>query len=112
MPVCCYVCFCPCCAAGDVATAAKRDYCMSCCIVPMLCPIWPCWMAYDRQALVAQYNIEDGFSGVAPALFCLGCHGCMLCQELNFIKHATITGIVPGQATGSTIVIGQQAMTY
>lgn len=64
------------------------------------------------QALVAQYNIEDGFSGVAPALFCLGCHCCMLIQELNFVKHATITGMQPGQATGSTIVIGQQAMTY
>lgn len=50
MPTCCYATFCPCCAAGDVATAAKRDYCMSCCIIPILCPIWPCWLAYDRQA--------------------------------------------------------------
>ena len=81
-------------------------------------PAPPCFLsfhllqAYDRQALVAQYNIEDGFSGVAPALFCCGCHCCLLIQELNFIKHATITGMQPGQATGSTIVIGQQAMTY
>jgi len=69
MNTCCYVTFCPCCAAGNVATAAKRDYCMSCCIIGAFVPcIWPCWIACDRQALVDQYNIQDEFSGVAWCL--------------------------------------------
>lgn len=36
LPLCCYVHFCQPCAAGDVATAAGRDYFCSCCVAPVL----------------------------------------------------------------------------
>lgn len=59
-----YVMCCPCCAAGDIARAAGRDYCMSCFVIPFcLGFIQPCWWSYDRQALAARLGIEDPFSG-------------------------------------------------
>ena len=56
---------------------------MSCCIISSFVPcIWPCWVAWDRQALATRYNIEDGFSGVSWFLACIGCFPCLLCQEM------------------------------
>ena len=47
---CCYVFCCVCCAAGDVAKAAGRDFCMTCFVVPVLLgPIMPCWLSCDRE---------------------------------------------------------------
>jgi len=40
-----------------------------------------CWLYWDREALVAKYNIEDGFAGSSCLLFNLGCSTCLLCQE-------------------------------
>jgi len=83
---------CPCCAAGDIAKAAGRDYCMSCCIIPHFVGcIAPCWWASDRQALTQRYNIDDKFSWcVACCMFTVGCPCCLPCcmmaQELNHIK--------------------------
>lgn len=59
-----YVMCCPCCAAGDIARAAGRDYCMSCFVIPFcLGFIQPCWWSYDRQALASRLGLEDPFSG-------------------------------------------------
>lgn len=64
-----YVMCCPCCAAGDIARAAGRDYCMSCFVIPFcLGFIQPCWWSYDRQALAARLGIEDPFSGSGESL--------------------------------------------
>ena len=67
---CLYVAYCPCCAAGDVATAAGKDYCCTCCLVPVLLPcLLPCQLNSDRAALALRYNIDDDLGG---------CCSCML----------------------------------
>lgn len=63
-------------AAGDVATGAGKDFCMSCCVVPWFCggvlpPCVPCIVACcwagDRAALAMRYNIIDNNAG------CISC---------------------------------------
>ena len=86
------VCCCPCCAAGDIAKAAGRDYCMTCCIIPYFVPcILPCWWASDRSALVEKYNIRDTYGWCTVCcMFALGNECCLPCclfaQELNHVK--------------------------
>ena len=48
-------------AAGEVAKAAGRDYCMTCCVVPFFLGfMWPCWRGCEREALTKAHNIDDG----------------------------------------------------
>lgn len=36
--------------------------CMTCCVIPTFAfPIWPCWIACDRDQLVRMHNIDDSF---------------------------------------------------
>jgi hypothetical protein len=60
---CCYIWCCPCCAAGDVATAAGGNYLMSCGVIPFCCGcLTPCWWANDRHELAHKLNVEDTIS--------------------------------------------------
>lgn len=35
---------------------------MTCCVIPTFAfPIWPCWIACDRDQLVRMHNIDDSF---------------------------------------------------
>ena len=95
--VCCYALCCGPCAAGDVASAAGRDYCVSCFIVPFLVPCYaPCHIACsDRSALAARFGIEDDVAGCAACVIfsCVPFGGvCILAQELNEIKLANVQG--------------------
>jgi hypothetical protein len=93
------------CAAGGIASAAGRDYMMTCCVIPCLVPcIMPCWLSYDRQAFAQKYNIEDPYSGTAWLLFCCGCGLCLLCQEHNTMKKFELDG-TSSQTGGSTTVV-------
>lgn len=105
---CCYVMFCSCCAAGDIAKAAGRDYCMSCFIIPFCVGIIaPCWWSYDRQALAQRLNIVDPFSGSACLMFMCGCGSCLMCQELNTVRKYTLDGTLNGAmgATTTTVIM-------
>jgi len=53
--------FCPPCAAGEIARAAGRDYCLSCCVCALCC----CWHAADRAALARRFGIDDPLEGPA-----------------------------------------------
>jgi hypothetical protein len=64
------------------------------------CIIWNS----DRQALAARYNVMDSHAGSACCLFFLGCHACLLAQELNHIAANR------GKSQGSTVVVTQQQM--
>lgn len=85
---CLYASFCPICAAGDVARGAGRDFCVSCCLIPILCPcLVPCQWNADRAALAARHNIDDPCGGCCGCFrFLLGCYVCALTQELNEIQ--------------------------
>ena len=106
---CCYVCLCPCCAAGDVASAVKmqpttEDVChrcladtvgceciphfwMSCCVAPMLC-CHSCWWYKMRENLAVEYGINDDQHDCCPGkkfplmLLPCTCH-CLLIQEVR-----------------------------
>ena len=68
-----YACCCTPCAAGDVAQAAGRDYCMACFVAPCVGGtlghvlrdealsqiIEACFWIGDRRALVRRYGIDD-----------------------------------------------------
>ena len=87
---CCYACFCPLCAQGDIAFAAGNDYYRSCCLIPLLCPCCiPCQVACtDREALAAKYSVHDDMKGLFACLvfsFMPFGHTLMLTQELNEI---------------------------
>lgn len=103
--VCCYVACCPCCAAGDVAQAANRDYCMSCFVIPFFLPIaWPCFRACDREALTKAHNIDDGIGYCCACLLSwIGLGGCLLCQELITIKQQQLGG--PRQPLSSVVIV-------
>lgn len=106
---CCYVWCCTCCAAGDVAKAAGRDYCMSCCIIPgFVGCIAPCWWTGDRQALTQKLNIRDTYGYFTVCcMFCAGSYCCLPCclltQELNHIKANE--GKAAASGGGGTIVV-------
>ena len=47
---------------------------------------FPCWWNCDRQALAAKYGVNDPFEGCSGCcLFYLGCHSCLLIQELKCV---------------------------
>ena len=75
----CYAFWCSCCAAGDVAIAAGRDYTMSCLVAPCIVPflagvsIHSCVWCSDRQALAARYGVKDDTD---PCLACMGFFFC------------------------------------
>lgn len=104
---CVYACCCPCCAAGDVATAAGKDFCCTCFVIPCVLPcILPCWLNADRKALAARFNIIDPLGGCSGCFFFwLGCHTCMLSQELRQVKHeragAPRTTVIVQQGAGA-----------
>lgn len=58
-----------------MAKAGGRDFCMSCCVIPMLLgPIIPCWWAADRSALAQRFGIADPYGFYTNCLlFCCGC---------------------------------------
>ena len=99
------VSFCFCCATGDVATAAGKDYCCTCCLVPAFLPcIMPCYLNGDRAALAMRYNIADPLGGCgACCAFYAGCSTCLIVQELVEIEYQKRQG---GQ--NQTVVITQQ----
>ena len=89
--LCCYSLYCGCCAAGDVASAAGRDFCCSCLcfFVPLLGPWWIACV--DRDALAAKLAIKDDIAGCCA--FCIfnflpGGAALLLMQELNEIRTA------------------------
>jgi len=85
---CLYAFLCPCCAAGDVAAAAGRDFGLSCCVIPLLLACCtPCFWAKDRAALAARHGVDDPCRGIACLAFWAGGHGCLLAQELAHIAH-------------------------
>ena len=109
---CLYVWFCGCCAAGDVAQAAGKDYCCTCCVIPFFCPcITPCYLNGDRAALAARYNINDPLGGCnACCLFYLGCGMCLLVQELAEIEYQKTKGGSTSVTVTNVTAPPQQAM--
>ena len=88
---CCFSLWCHPCASGSVASAAGRDYCVSCCLIPAFVPCYaPCHIACaDRSALAAKYGVEDDIAGCAACAFYtfVPCGAvCIVAQELNEIK--------------------------
>ena len=88
---CCYVCFCTCCAAGDVAVEAGENYCCSCALpivvgyfvgVPIHCCVW----GNDRRSLARRFGVHDPHCTECPCFLFVFCSTCALCQEINHIK--------------------------
>lgn len=98
--------FCSCCAAGDIAKAAGRDYCMSCCIIPFCVGIIaPCWWSYDRQALAQRLNIVDPFSGSGEcASIVINCYQCLSCScSRSCSLHGCLLSLrTPARSTAPT----------
>jgi Cys-rich protein (TIGR01571 family) len=87
MSTCCYVTFCPFCAAGEIAKSVGRSYCATCCLFPLLCNICvPCRLQWDREAFAKAHGIIDPFHGFSGLCFGCGCGLCLLCQEINTLK--------------------------
>lgn len=112
---CMYVAFCPWCAAGEVATAAGRDYCCSCMVAAIPFVGWlirPIWWSGDRAALAKKYNVQDPYEGCsACVLMALPCYHCLLIQELNHIKAVELRGgLAPAQTTTVVSVPAQTIM--
>ena len=100
LPLCIYGFLFPCCAAGDIAVAAGRDYLCSCFIAPLLSHMFhhdtswieACAWYMDRTALAARYGVNDvldqsgGCFSMAYLYFACGCAPCLLIQELNHVR--------------------------
>ena len=105
---------CPCCAAGEIAKAAGKDYCMSCFIVPSCLPcLAPCVWAWDREAFAKKFGIPDESCVMNCCLF-MFCTGCMLCQERNTLIRFQTDGVLQQvnnpQSTVILVTPGQQQM--
>jgi hypothetical protein len=65
----CFVLFCTPCAAGEVARASGRSYCMSCLVIPFVIPFCaPGCYSSDREALAKAYGIEDQLGWLVSCL--------------------------------------------
>lgn len=88
---CVYVTFCPCFAAGEVASRVTGAYyALDCCPpvllaaacipIPIHCLLW----SWTRHKLVRQYGIDEPHETCAGScLKMILCSQCLLCQELN-----------------------------
>ena len=61
---------------------------MSCCVMPWL-GCMGCWWCGDRKELASKYRVHDAFEGCAACcMFYMGCHSCLLIQELKCVARA------------------------
>ena len=109
---CCAFLF-PFCAAGSVAEAAGKSYCVSCFVIPQFLPCCiPCFWNSDRSALAKSLSIEDDMDSCNACVCMTVCPILMLTQELNEMSNGSRGSgeylAVPGQQPPPQYYSGQQ----